>query len=63
MRALRQIAERLAPCSWRQHWPAHAYKKMIERGFRTDMQGVAMQRPNELGYNLPDISYLIDDWR
>jgi GNAT superfamily N-acetyltransferase len=39
-----------------------AYKIMIERGFRTDMQGVAMQRPNEPGYNLPDI-YLIDDWR
>jgi len=39
-----------------------AYKIMIERGFRTDMQGVAMHRPNEPGYNLPD-NYLIDDWR
>jgi GNAT superfamily N-acetyltransferase len=39
-----------------------AYKKMIERGFRTDMQGVAMHRPNEPGYNLAE-TYLIDDWR
>lgn len=39
-----------------------AYKRMIERGFRTDMQGIAMHRPNESGYNLPEI-YLIDDWR
>lgn len=39
-----------------------AYTTMIERGFRTDMQGVAMHRPNEPGYNLPN-NYLIDDWR
>lgn len=39
-----------------------AYKMMIEQGFRTDMQGVAMHRPNEPGYNLPDV-YVIDDWR
>lgn len=39
-----------------------AYKIMIERGFRTDMQGVTMHRPNEPGYNIPD-NYLIDDWR
>ncbi|HKZ60844.1 MAG TPA: GNAT family N-acetyltransferase [Nitrososphaera sp.] len=39
-----------------------AYKSMIGRGFRTDMQGVTMHRPNEPGYNFPDI-YLIDDWR
>lgn len=40
----------------------NAYRRMIERGFRTDMQGVAMQKPNEPGYNLEQI-YLIDDWR
>jgi GNAT superfamily N-acetyltransferase len=40
----------------------NAYRKMIERGFRTDMQGIAMQRPNEPGYNREEI-YLIDDWR
>jgi GNAT superfamily N-acetyltransferase len=40
----------------------NAYKRMIELGFRTDMQGVAMQRPNETAYNREDV-YLIDDWR
>lgn len=39
-----------------------AYRKMIARGFRTDLQGVAMQRPDEPGYNRPDVC-LIDDWR
>jgi GNAT superfamily N-acetyltransferase len=40
----------------------NAYQQMLGRGFRTDMQGVAMHRPNEAGYNRPNI-YLIDDWR
>lgn len=39
-----------------------AYRLMLERGFRTDMQGVAMQRPNEPGYNRPGV-YVMDDWR
>lgn len=39
-----------------------AYRQMIGRGFRADMQGVAMARPNETGYNRPGV-YLIDDWR
>ncbi len=39
-----------------------AYRRMMERGFRTDLQGVAMHRPNEPGYNLPE-AYVIDDWR
>jgi len=39
-----------------------AYRMMLERGFRTDLQGVTMHRPNEAGYNRPGI-YLIDDWR
>jgi GNAT superfamily N-acetyltransferase len=39
-----------------------AYRQMIARGFRTNMQGVAMQKPNEAGYNRPGV-YLIDDWR
>ncbi|HYF34653.1 MAG TPA: GNAT family N-acetyltransferase [Prosthecobacter sp.] len=39
-----------------------AYGHMLERGFRTDLQGVVMQRPNEAGYNRPGV-YLIDDWR
>ncbi|MEW6604190.1 MAG: GNAT family N-acetyltransferase [Thermoproteota archaeon] len=40
----------------------NAYRRMIERGFRTDMQGIAMHRPNEPGYNREDM-FLIDDWR
>lgn len=39
-----------------------AYRQMLERGFRTDLQGVAMQRHNQVGYNRPGV-YLIDDWR
>jgi GNAT superfamily N-acetyltransferase len=39
-----------------------AYVQMLARGFHTDMQGVVMSRPNEAGYNRPDV-YLIDDWR
>ena len=39
-----------------------AYRQMLARGFRTDLQGVAMQRDNDPGYNRPGI-YLIDDWR
>lgn len=39
-----------------------AYQEMLARGFRTNMQGVAMSRPNEAGYNRPGV-YLIDDWR
>lgn len=39
-----------------------AYRQMLGFGFRTDLQGVAMQRSNESGYNRPGV-YLIDDWR
>lgn len=39
-----------------------AYRKMIGRGYRTELQGIAMHRPNEPGYNQPDV-YLLDDWR
>ena len=39
-----------------------AYRRILDRGFRTDLQGVAMHRPNEPGYNRPGV-YLIDDWR
>ena len=39
-----------------------AYRQMLARGFRADLQGVAMERPNEPGYNRPDV-YVIDDWR
>jgi GNAT superfamily N-acetyltransferase len=39
-----------------------AYRKMLERGYRTAFQGVAMHRYNDVGYNRPD-AYVIDDWR
>jgi GNAT superfamily N-acetyltransferase len=39
-----------------------AYRAMRSAGYRADMQGVAMHRPNEEGYNRPGI-YAIDDWR
>lgn len=39
-----------------------AYRQMLARGFRTDLLGVAMEKPNEAGYNRPGV-YLIDDWR
>ena len=40
----------------------NAYRKMIEHHFRTDLQGVAMHKPNEAGYNNENV-YVIDDWR
>jgi len=39
-----------------------AWKALAHRGFRSIMNGVAMQRPNEPAYNTVD-SYVIDDWR
>jgi hypothetical protein len=40
----------------------NAYKRMIDRRFRTELQGIVMHRPNEPAYNLPEV-YVIDDWR
>jgi GNAT superfamily N-acetyltransferase len=39
-----------------------AYRLMRECRFRTDFIGVAMEQPNEPGYNRPD-RYVISDWR
>jgi GNAT superfamily N-acetyltransferase len=39
-----------------------AYKQMIGRGFKTQMQGVAMHAPNEPGYSQPGV-FILDDWR
>jgi N-acetylglutamate synthase-like GNAT family acetyltransferase len=39
-----------------------AYKILLERGFKTRMQGVVMHSPNVAGYSTPG-SYVIDDWR
>lgn len=39
-----------------------AYRSMLSHGFRTQLQGVAMQRPNEPGFNKPEV-WIMDDWR
>jgi predicted N-acetyltransferase YhbS len=39
-----------------------AYRQMLARDFRVEIIGVAMQKPNEPGYNRPDV-FAIDDWR
>jgi GNAT superfamily N-acetyltransferase len=39
-----------------------AWAAMLDGGWRGKMVGVAMQRPNEPGYNRPGV-FLIDDWR
>ena len=39
-----------------------AYRMLGERGYRADLIGVAMHRPDEPGYHRPD-ALVIDDWR
>ncbi|MBD2683197.1 MULTISPECIES: GNAT family N-acetyltransferase [Nostoc] len=39
-----------------------AYRRMLARGFRSEIIGVAMHRPNEPGFNRPDV-FALDDWR
>jgi len=39
-----------------------AYGTLMNRGYRTDMLGVTMHRPNEPGYSRPG-SFVLDDWR
>jgi GNAT superfamily N-acetyltransferase len=39
-----------------------AYRRLLARGYRTWLQGVIMQRPNDPGYCRPDV-YAIDDLR
>jgi len=41
---------------------SQAYRQMLQRGFRTDIQGVAMHRPDSPAYNRPDV-FVVDDWR
>jgi predicted N-acetyltransferase YhbS len=38
------------------------YRHMVSRGFRTEIQGVTMHRPNDWGYSRPGL-YVLDDWR
>ncbi len=35
---------------------------MLRRGFRIDILGVTMHRPDEPGYSRPEM-FVIDDWR
>lgn len=39
-----------------------AYRAMLDYGYRIDRLGVAMQNPNEDGYNRPGV-YILNDWR
>jgi hypothetical protein len=39
-----------------------AYQYLRAQRYRTEIQGVAMQRPNDAGFNRPDV-YVLDDWR
>jgi GNAT superfamily N-acetyltransferase len=39
-----------------------AYQMMVQRRYRTDLMGVAMQRRNDQGFNRGDV-YVLDDWR
>jgi GNAT superfamily N-acetyltransferase len=39
-----------------------AYRLLQEHGYRADMNGVAMHRPDGPGYNRPDV-FVLDDWR
>jgi GNAT superfamily N-acetyltransferase len=41
---------------------AHAYGNLFESGFRSKMQGVAMQKPNRPGFNREG-AWVLDDWR
>jgi ribosomal protein S18 acetylase RimI-like enzyme len=39
-----------------------AYRHLVNRGFRTEIQGVSMHKDNDPGYSIPG-AYIIDDWR
>jgi GNAT superfamily N-acetyltransferase len=39
-----------------------AYRTMVGRGYRAEIQGVTMHRENDPGYHHPGI-YVLDDWR
>jgi hypothetical protein len=38
------------------------YGHLIDRGFRTEIQGVSMHKDNDPGYSRPGV-YILDDWR
>jgi GNAT superfamily N-acetyltransferase len=39
-----------------------AYRHLVGRGFRTEIQGVTMHRPDESGYSRAGV-FVLDDWR
>jgi GNAT superfamily N-acetyltransferase len=39
-----------------------AYRHLVARGYRTDIQGVGMHRANDPGYSRPG-TYILGDWR
>jgi len=39
-----------------------AYEEMLSAGFRVSLLGTSMHRPNEPGWNQPDV-FVVDDWR
>ena len=41
---------------------AEAYRLMLQFGYRNWMNGIIMNRPDDPGYNRPEV-YAIDDWR
>ena len=44
-------------------WPANPpYEQMRARGFKPEVVGVCMHKPNEPGYHRPE-AFVIDDWR
>jgi GNAT superfamily N-acetyltransferase len=59
MASTQQLSRLVAGVNTARH---EAYRQMLARGFRANIHGVVMSRPNEAGYNRPGV-YLIDDWR
>ena len=41
---------------------SQAYRQLLRGGFRNDILGVAMHRPDSPAYNRPD-AFVLDDWR
>lgn len=39
-----------------------AYRELLDRGFRTELEGVALHRGNDADYRDPDV-FVMDDWR
>lgn len=39
-----------------------AYQKMLSMGFRIEMIGAVLAKPNQPGFNRPDV-FVLDDWR